>query len=104
MLKAFFLWSLCTLNFPTDTPYTLATTAIAGIKGQPFRECEGYNFDKLKLLIDNEWFRSIPTSLWPPPAKKSAPCACSEPWVHFREKTLLNKSGMHCHFWLQSCL
>ncbi|GFY24887.1 transposable element Tcb1 transposase [Trichonephila clavipes] len=30
-------------------------------------------------------FRSIPTSLWPPPAKKSAPCACSEPWVHFRE-------------------
>ncbi|GFU28626.1 hypothetical protein TNCV_468291 [Trichonephila clavipes] len=31
------------------------------------------------------WFRSIPTSLWPPPAKKSVPCACSEPWVHFRE-------------------
>ncbi|GFY41704.1 hypothetical protein TNIN_68651 [Trichonephila inaurata madagascariensis] len=30
-------------------------------------------------------FRSIPTSLWPPPAKSSAPCACSEPWVHFRE-------------------
>ncbi|GFU64751.1 uncharacterized protein TNCV_4476181 [Trichonephila clavipes] len=30
-------------------------------------------------------FRSIPTSLWPPPAKKSAPCACSEPWVHYRE-------------------
>ncbi|GFV54586.1 hypothetical protein TNCV_955671 [Trichonephila clavipes] len=24
-------------------------------------------------------FRSIPTSLWPPPAKTSAPCACSEP-------------------------
>ncbi|GFS78880.1 uncharacterized protein TNCV_4341481 [Trichonephila clavipes] len=74
-------------------------------------ECEGYNFDKLKLLIDNGisvlitaingillssvhkialqkiklGFRSIPTSLWPPPAKKSAPCACSGPWVHFRE-------------------
>ncbi|GFY52976.1 hypothetical protein TNIN_175641, partial [Trichonephila inaurata madagascariensis] len=30
-------------------------------------------------------FRSIPTSLWSPPAKSSAPCACSEPWVHFRE-------------------
>ncbi|GFQ77292.1 hypothetical protein TNCT_52571 [Trichonephila clavata] len=30
-------------------------------------------------------FRFIPTSLWPPPAKSSAPCACSEPWVHFRE-------------------
>ncbi|GFW56082.1 hypothetical protein TNCV_374881 [Trichonephila clavipes] len=30
-------------------------------------------------------FRSIPTSPWPPPAKKSAPCACSEPWVQFRE-------------------
>ncbi|GFQ81810.1 hypothetical protein TNCT_205611 [Trichonephila clavata] len=30
-------------------------------------------------------FRSIPTSLWPPPAKSSAPCACSEPWVHLRE-------------------
>ncbi|GFU11741.1 hypothetical protein TNCV_2611301 [Trichonephila clavipes] len=30
-------------------------------------------------------FRSIPTSLCPPPAKKSVPCACSEPWVHFRE-------------------
>ncbi|GFY61493.1 ATP-dependent DNA helicase [Trichonephila inaurata madagascariensis] len=30
-------------------------------------------------------FRSIPTSLWPPPAKLSAPCTCSEPWVHFRE-------------------
>ncbi|GFW04016.1 histone-lysine N-methyltransferase SETMAR [Trichonephila clavipes] len=27
----------------------------------------------------------LPTSPWPPPAKKSAPCACSEPWVHFRE-------------------
>ncbi|GFX18615.1 hypothetical protein TNCV_3310761 [Trichonephila clavipes] len=30
-------------------------------------------------------FRPIPTSLWPPSAKSSAPCACSEPWVHFRE-------------------
>ncbi|GFV42409.1 hypothetical protein TNCV_4311391 [Trichonephila clavipes] len=30
-------------------------------------------------------FRSLPTSLWPPPAKSSAPYACSEPWVHFRE-------------------
>ncbi|GFQ96183.1 hypothetical protein TNCT_124591 [Trichonephila clavata] len=30
-------------------------------------------------------FRSIPTSLWPPPATSSAPCASSEPWVHFRE-------------------
>ncbi|GFU45659.1 hypothetical protein TNCV_4223621 [Trichonephila clavipes] len=30
-------------------------------------------------------FHSIPTSLWPPPAKSSAPCAYSEPWVHFRE-------------------
>ncbi|GFV03032.1 hypothetical protein TNCV_4451281, partial [Trichonephila clavipes] len=40
-----------------------------------FRE----NFTKQK------GFRSIPTSLWPPPAKKSAPCACSEPWVRFRE-------------------
>ncbi|GFX26534.1 hypothetical protein TNCV_4535461 [Trichonephila clavipes] len=30
-------------------------------------------------------FRSIPTSLWLSPAKKNAPCACSEPWVHFRE-------------------
>ncbi|GFX42796.1 hypothetical protein TNCV_2930891 [Trichonephila clavipes] len=30
-------------------------------------------------------FRSIATSLWPPPAKKSTPCACSEPWVQFRE-------------------
>ncbi|GFR00235.1 hypothetical protein TNCT_675911 [Trichonephila clavata] len=30
-------------------------------------------------------FRSIPTSFWLPPAKSSAPCACSEPWVHFRE-------------------
>ncbi|GFS36818.1 hypothetical protein TNIN_2701 [Trichonephila inaurata madagascariensis] len=30
-------------------------------------------------------FGSIPTSLWPPPAKSSAPCTCSEPWVHFRE-------------------
>ncbi|GFY58593.1 hypothetical protein TNIN_97111 [Trichonephila inaurata madagascariensis] len=29
-------------------------------------------------------FRSIPSSLWPPPAKSSAPCACSEPWVHLR--------------------
>ncbi|GFT77753.1 hypothetical protein TNCV_3607141 [Trichonephila clavipes] len=29
--------------------------------------------------------RSIPASLWSPPAKKSAPCACSEPWVHFSE-------------------
>ncbi|GFW47086.1 hypothetical protein TNCV_55391 [Trichonephila clavipes] len=26
-------------------------------------------------------FRSIPTSLWPPPYKSSAPCACSEPWA-----------------------
>ncbi|GFR09017.1 hypothetical protein TNCT_525311 [Trichonephila clavata] len=30
-------------------------------------------------------FLSIPTSLWLPPAKSSAPCAYSEPWVHFRE-------------------
>ncbi|GFR04656.1 hypothetical protein TNCT_705591 [Trichonephila clavata] len=30
-------------------------------------------------------FRSIPTSLWPPLAKSSATCACSEPWVYFRE-------------------
>ncbi|GFY72131.1 hypothetical protein TNIN_87971, partial [Trichonephila inaurata madagascariensis] len=29
-------------------------------------------------------FRFIPTSLWPPPAKSSAPWASSEPWVHFR--------------------
>ncbi|GFQ68149.1 ATP-dependent DNA helicase [Trichonephila clavata] len=28
---------------------------------------------------------SQPPSLWPPPAKSSAPCTCSEPWVHFRE-------------------
>ncbi|GFW34300.1 uncharacterized protein TNCV_220261 [Trichonephila clavipes] len=38
-------------------------------------------------------FRSIPTSLWPPPAKKSALCACSETWVHFREENLLNRSA-----------
>ncbi|GFV18770.1 uncharacterized protein TNCV_4756571 [Trichonephila clavipes] len=30
-------------------------------------------------------FRSITTSLWTPPNKSSAPCACSEQWVHFRE-------------------
>ncbi|GFY60228.1 ATP-dependent DNA helicase [Trichonephila inaurata madagascariensis] len=30
-------------------------------------------------------FLSLPTSLWPPPAKSSAPCACSESWVHSRE-------------------
>ncbi|GFS46668.1 hypothetical protein TNIN_289431 [Trichonephila inaurata madagascariensis] len=30
-------------------------------------------------------FRSIPTSLWPPPAKSSAPCTCFEQWVNFRE-------------------
>ncbi|GFT64078.1 transposable element Tc1 transposase [Trichonephila clavipes] len=37
-------------------------------------------------------FRSISTSLWPPPAKKSAPCACSEPWVHFRENFTKQKA------------
>ncbi|GFW84918.1 hypothetical protein TNCV_682061 [Trichonephila clavipes] len=30
-------------------------------------------------------FRSMSTSLWLPPAKSSAPCARSEPWIHFRE-------------------
>ncbi|GFY45928.1 ATP-dependent DNA helicase [Trichonephila inaurata madagascariensis] len=30
-------------------------------------------------------FRFIPTSLWPPPAKSGAPCACSEQWLDFRE-------------------
>ncbi|GFT39835.1 uncharacterized protein TNCV_4869831 [Trichonephila clavipes] len=38
-------------------------------------------------------FRSLPTSLWPPPAKNSAPCACSEPWVHFKENFTKQKRG-----------
>ncbi|GFS37387.1 hypothetical protein TNIN_240321 [Trichonephila inaurata madagascariensis] len=36
-------------------------------------------------------FRSFPTSLWSPPAKSSAPCACSETWVHFRENFTKHK-------------
>ncbi|GFX39879.1 hypothetical protein TNCV_2646421 [Trichonephila clavipes] len=39
-------------------------------------------------------FRSIPTSLWPPPAKKNAPYACSEPWVHFRANFTKQKRGI----------
>ncbi|GFT25946.1 hypothetical protein TNCV_2807871 [Trichonephila clavipes] len=35
----------------------------------------GWNRAKLYCHL----FRSIPTSLWPPPAKSIAPCACSEP-------------------------
>ncbi|GFS58102.1 uncharacterized protein TNCV_1410971 [Trichonephila clavipes] len=42
-------------------------------------------FKRFFLGEEENYFRSILTSLWPPPAKKSAPCACSEPWVHFRE-------------------
>ncbi|GFV38463.1 hypothetical protein TNCV_4393441 [Trichonephila clavipes] len=42
-------------------------------------------------------FRSIPISLCPPPAKKSAPCACSEPWVHFRERENFAKQKRHAY-------
>ncbi|GFY15132.1 hypothetical protein TNCV_1569471 [Trichonephila clavipes] len=44
-------------------------------------------------------FSFILTSLWPPPAKKSAPCACSESWVHFRENFTKQKRD-EAHFWL----
>ncbi|GFV79522.1 ATP-dependent DNA helicase [Trichonephila clavipes] len=34
---------------------------------------------------------SFHPNLWPPSAKSSAPCACSEPWVHFRENLTKQK-------------
>ncbi|GFU11288.1 hypothetical protein TNCV_1484401 [Trichonephila clavipes] len=43
-------------------------------------------------------FRSIPTSLWSPPAKSSVPCACSEPWVHFRENFTKQKRNTLSYF------
>ncbi|GFQ90649.1 hypothetical protein TNCT_292251 [Trichonephila clavata] len=62
-------------------------------------------------------FHSIPTSLWPPPAKSSASCACSEPWVHLPEpvhdqpeltiKDVLRETSYDVHHfeptWQQMC-
>ncbi|GFX18768.1 transposable element Tcb1 transposase [Trichonephila clavipes] len=67
------------------TPFPKKMQPCLTRNSNPFDKPISRNYEGSERRYFRGRFRSIPTSLWPPLAKKSAPCASYEPWVNFRE-------------------
>ncbi|GFX18769.1 uncharacterized protein TNCV_3019262 [Trichonephila clavipes] len=76
------------------TPFPKKMQPCLTRNSNPFDKPISRNYEGSERRYFRGRFRSIPTSLWPPLAKKSAPCASYEPWVNFRENFAKQKRNI----------